>query len=240
MMMAFILVSSALGTLQKLAHTVRGALLPVIELVASLLCVGSLMATFITILHFEAAVDMSYTITTLNTITGYGVSGWFDAFFGKIRMLNKEATAFESEFVVVVIRYLTPILLYLLYSRLTITTILLSFRRAKKQLNESYENTSDDEGWGLCFTLKVLFLGFNAPSLRLGDFSARSQSLDDGNYQALLSQYENSIFSSRIRRRQGGTPPNRKGVLQLIMAPYLRHYVQDFSSGVDRCKNPSR
>lgn len=45
-----------------------------------------------------------------------------------------ELTKFEQHFVAVVVRYITPMLLYLLYSRLTITTILLSFRRVKRKL----------------------------------------------------------------------------------------------------------
>lgn len=138
----------------------------------SLGVVGSLIASFISTLYFDASQDMSYIRSTLNTITGYGVrrpfqqslnmvaeclerveahlhsnsvqvSGWFDAFFGKIRVPGMELTQFEHELVIIVIRYLTPILLYLLYSRLTITTILLSFRRVKRQLSN---NESDDLG----------------------------------------------------------------------------------------------
>lgn len=60
-----------------------------------------------------------------------------------------ELTQFEHEFVIVVIRYLTPMLMYLLYSRLTITTILLSFRRVKRQLRKCGDDSYEATTWNI-------------------------------------------------------------------------------------------
>eukprot|EP00892_Ulva_mutabilis_P006741 jgi/Ulvmu1/4439/UM002_0164.1 len=239
MMVSFILASSAFGPLQKLAYTLKGALLPILELVISLGVVGSLMASFISTLYFDASQDMSYMRSTLNTITGYGVSGWFDAFFAKIQVPSMEFTKFESHVVIAVIRYLTPMLMYLLYSRLTITTILLSFRRVKHKLRTREADETYTSTWKMLYEAYGVYWPRPTKASRAQRVvMCLKAAQNTPNLPGLIRTIQQAALRKQSKSESFKSPKQLRQMLNVVVPPDVVRFVRTFHNGISASKAP--
>lgn len=169
------------------------------------------------------------------------VSGWFDAFFGKIRLSSMELTSFEQNFVAVVVRYLTPMLLYLLYSRLTITTILLSFRRVKRQLQTSTDDAADMHSSalnGFYSALRLYWLHYSERCTAEQVLQGLVRSPKDSNLPALQKAIQEVYWKKSSKFSSGQFAKKSHQLLNLLIPPDVVRFVQTFHHGISASNSP--
>jgi hypothetical protein len=247
MILCMLVCAGSNGSLKQLAMTLQRAWVPVLELVFSLLIVGSMLSMFILTFIDYASEDLSTNFdTTLNTLTAYSVSGWFDVYFSKIRNQMKDSRddIMLERFSYAVIHYLPPLLMFFLYSRLTLTVILLSFRAAKckRQAEDALARDGDGDHAAADMLRQLLPLRRISPAANLRLLlrmtqPSRCKELPDQK-ESLTLLHRHRLMSKHWTFGGDERPGSAAHIVKALLPKELRQFQMDLSDGVLACNAP--